>query len=295
MSENGAIYTVVGPDSSRAVFNDPTDPDFVGYLDSENGVTGLLDTADVRESYDDYVEGDGGVAGPSYLSRRTGTLQGIISPNAGIADVNVKEQKLKRASRALRGDGALYWTPTGRPALRLLVRRQGRLVIDGRLPKKFLLPLASTDAYVQAASESNLPITPGGGAGDAGFSSPISDPFGTVYNVAGQLLVTNAGTADAWPRFRIDGPITNPTVRNGTTGKQWTLTYNLAAGDFLIVDAKARTVLLSGTGNRYSAYAANFAGNVWWPLVPGANDVRLLAAAYSAGAQLTTYWRDTYE
>lgn len=40
-------YTFVGPSGARAVLNDPTDPDFVGYLDGEEAISGI-DSPEIR-------------------------------------------------------------------------------------------------------------------------------------------------------------------------------------------------------------------------------------------------------
>src|SRR3954454_6043897 len=109
-------YELIAADGSRAVVGNTdaamTDPDFCGILDPEAGITGLLDRAGVRESATDLTEADGATHGPFWLSRRSGTMQGLLF----VGDLNpvlvaAAESKLKRATRALRADGILRWTP----------------------------------------------------------------------------------------------------------------------------------------------------------------------------------------
>lgn len=75
--EQGAIYELVGPDGTRAVFNNRDDVDFVGWLTAPPSG---LDSPEVRESADLLVEADGGIHGAFYFGRRPFTLEGIIDP-----------------------------------------------------------------------------------------------------------------------------------------------------------------------------------------------------------------------
>jgi hypothetical protein len=297
MAEVGIAYVLTGPDGSRAVVGNcdaaKNDPDFVGFLDPENGITGLLDTADVRESASDLVQADGGIHGAFYLSRRSGTVQGLILPQSEMPAVNAAIAKLKRATRALRADGVLTWTPSGGVPLMLRYRRQQRVAITGRRPKAFQAALVSADAYNLSASELNQSVAAGGSTGELGIANPITNPITSPLNVAAQQFIVNAGDAPSWPRFRIDGPITNPEIINQTTGERIRLVYVLNAGEWLDVYPERGQVLLGGSGDRYSAY--DFSVSSWWQLQPGNNDVRLIAASYSAPAQLTVYWRHAFE
>lgn len=81
--EQGARYVLTGPDGTRAVLNDRSDPDFVGFLTAPPSG---FDSPDVRESADVVVEGDGGVHGRFYFGRRPWTLAGLIDPTPGPND-----------------------------------------------------------------------------------------------------------------------------------------------------------------------------------------------------------------
>jgi len=299
MAELGIAYVLTGPDGTRAVVGNcdaaSSDPDFVGFLDPTNGITGLVDAADVRESAAELVAADGGIHGPFFLGRRPGTIQGLIVPTSDLdpTTVNAAIQRLKRATRALRADGLLTWTPTGGSARMLRVRRQQRPSISGRRPKAFQVALVSTDPYALAVNEANIIITPGASAGELGIPNPITDPITSPLNVTAAQSVVNQGDAPTWPRFRIDGPITNPELLNNTTGLTIKLNYTLGSGEYLDVRPERGAILLGGTADRYSAL--NFAASTWWQLEPGANDVRLLAAAYSGAAQATVFWRHAWE
>lgn len=296
--ELAIAYALVGPDGTRIVLGNgapaTADPDWVGYLDPDNGITGLLDGADITENADDVVAGDGGVQGPNWRSRRSGTIQGVISPNAATTTMESYIQKLKRATAALRGDAMLTWTPTTDGITRRLrLRRQTRPSFAGRRPKTFQLVMASPDPLILSDTESNLVITPGAAAGEIGYPDPITDPITSPTGVTAQQTVSNLGDQGTWPRFRIYGPITNPTLLNFTTGERIDLTYTLLAGEWLDIYPATGQILLNGQADRYSAY--QFATSNWWKLQPGGNDVRLLASAYAAGAQAIIYWRHAWD
>lgn len=297
--ELSIAYALTGPDGTRVVIGngDPatTDPDWIGYLDPDNGIVGLLDGADVAENVDDIVAGDGSIQGPNWRTRRSGTIQGVISPNAAVATTELYIQRVKRASAALRADALLTWTPsTDGIRRRLRLRRQSKPAFAGRRPKTFQLSMTSPDALILSDVEQSLVITPDAGGGEVGYSDPEVDPFTSIANVAGQGLAVNLGDQKTWPRFRIYGPITNPTLLNNSTGERIDLTYTLLVGEFLDVYPERGVILLGGVADRYSAYG--FATSAWWQLGAAATtDIRLLASAFVAGAQVIVYWRHAWD
>jgi hypothetical protein len=293
------LYELIAPDGSRAVIGNTAaamaDPDWIGALNPDSGITGLLDTAGVRESTSDLVERDGATHGPFYLSRRSGTVEGLLLPSSmDLTAIATAESKLKRATRALRADGILRWTPPNDSAPRQIrFRRQDGPRVTGRRPKAFQATLVSTDVYALAADEQNIVITAGGAAAETGIAHPIIDPISTTLNATGQQFVVNEGDAPTWPRFRIDGPITNPQILNNTTGELLAFAYTVDTGEWLDVYPERGRILLNGTADRYSAL--DFAQSVWFQIQAGSNDVRLLASSFSSPAALTIYWHNAYE
>ncbi len=83
----------------------------------------------------------------------------------------------------------------------------------------------------------------------------------------------------------INGPVVDPFLENTATGEIVRLTGTLDAGDYLVVDSDARTVLLNGTASRYSWVSP---GSTWWQLEPGANSVRYGATSGSGTGTLTS-------
>lgn len=295
----GIPYELIAADATRVVFGNSdaasADADYIGTLDPASGIQGLLDTASVRESSSDLVERDGASHGSFWLSRRSGTITGLLRPDSlDTTIVANAESRLKQATRALREDTILRWTPPNASSPReLRVRRQDGPHVTGRRPKAWQVTLVSTDPYALASTEASVTITPGAAAGETGISSPITSPITTSLAVTGQQYVVNQGDAPTWPRFRIDGPILNPQILNNTTGKTVALSYNLGTGEWLDVYPERGAILLNGTADRYSAL--DFTNSSWWQAESGSNDVRLLATSYSGAALLTVYWKHAYE
>lgn len=252
MAELSIAYELIGPDGTRAVVGNSdaarADPDYVGSLDPENGITGLLDAPATRLQTTDLVEADGSTAGPGFATGRPGTMQGLLRPDAPeLAEAALS--KLKRATRALRSDGILRWTPSASSSPRMLrFRRQAGPTPSGRRPKAYQVSLWSGDPYALAASETSALLTPGAGAGELGIADPITDPLTSILNPAGSALVVNLGDAPTWPRFRVYGPITNPELVNYTAGgARIPLLIDVGPLEFIDVYPRLAVVLL---GNR---------------------------------------------
>jgi hypothetical protein len=113
-----------------------------------------------------------------------------------------------------------------------------------------------------------------------GKSFPWTFPFtfGGSGN-AGNANLVNLGNYNAPLTVEIHGPISQPRLRNETTGKEIFYNDTLAAGEWLEIDTKAHTVLLNGVANRYYRLGAT----QWWDLAPGINQVRFFGAT-STGA-----------
>lgn len=116
------------------------------------------------------------------------------------------------------------------------------------------------------------------------------------YDV-GKGIVTNAGTYDTWPRFKITGPITNPVITNSTAGQTIRFTVTLASGEYINVypDPLAPAAVLFGPSqlDRYSYYDRT--NSRWWQLEPGDNSLTYSASSISNGASILAYWRDAWD
>lgn len=292
--ENGTKYVLTRA-GIRATFNDATDPDHVGFLDAENGATGL-DGADMREVADEIVEGDGGIHGDDFwLGRRPHTFTGIIDANSGIAVVGERITRLRQIVNGARKKGSealIQWQTTNGVPVFLSSRAQQPLRIAGRLPKQFTIAFVSASPLILSADLHSSSVAAAAGS-VGGFTSPLTSPLTSGALPSGQVIVNNAGTEDTPPIYVITGPITNPVILNATTNEAMYLTYTLGAGEFLQIDTgELPSVMLNGTAARDSAF--DFLRSYWPKLIPGNNDIRLFATAFSAPASLRVDWRDAW-
>lgn len=207
-------YTLTGPDGTVVVFNDTSDPNYIGML---TDVTGL-DSPDVRESADDLVQMDGGIHGDFWYSRRPITLTGLILNPASATDRNNKSNRLSQATNAMRGDAILTWTPTGGTLQQIAVRRQQPLRITGAWQKQFLISLVAADpriysdalhtSTVSGIIATNLVPTPSFGSTIGAWSGAIAAPItggpSTLALGTNRMNVTtpsSAGLTGAWINF----------------------------------------------------------------------------------------------
>ena len=120
--------------------------------------------------------------------------------------------------------------------------------------------------------------------------------------VLGSRTVVNAGTIDAYPVFRIFGPVgvgaTPPdvtTIRNLTTEKDLVFTdLEVAAGDYVEVDTRRKTVFVNGLSSQSRYDKLTFPDSEWFTLVPGANELRFSPTTATGSAELLIRWRDAY-
>lgn len=254
-------------------------------------VEGLLGSPQIRTTDLTRVARDGMVAGRDYYSGRTVTL----TVNITAQDITVFGAAVAAFAEAFAAPAAdeapLSFTIPGvasSTAARLNVR-----------PRKMAIPLQTayhqgvgtaavelfaTDPliYSDAETSENIDLAqdPGGLEFDLVFDAVFGG--GGSYGVA---TLTNSGNALAPAQIRINGPVTNPTVRNVTTDQSLAFTATIASGDYLDVDTAARTVLLNGTADRYSYLTTP----QWWGLQPGTNEIRYFADITSASTTTVTF------
>jgi len=271
--ELGATYTLVGPDGTRAVLNDASDGDFIGYVTDMTG----LDSAEVRESADDRSMIDGGAHGRFLYGRRPLTISGVIAEST-VEDRNLKITRLLRSIDAMASDGAMSWTPTGGLPVSVTYRRQQAPRISGRVPKEFQVQLVSADPRIYAVTPSSQ-------------TAAVTVTSGT----AASLTCVNLGSAPAPPVITLTGPMTNPRVRNVPAGPTSVnagvlqLDATITAGQTVVIDASDGTIIRTTDGaNLYGKL--NFTASQWWSLEAGSNLVTVEGGTYGTGAAVTVGW-----
>ncbi len=119
-------------------------------------------------------------------------------------------------------------------------------------------------------------------AATTGRSYPRTFDYGYGGGTSNTKVVNNAGSFVTEPFLRLDGPLTNATITNATTGETLTITYTLGSGEYLEIDFRAKTVMLNGTASRYSAKSGT-----WWALKPGNNEIDFTVGSGSGSGTLT--------
>ena len=271
--ETGILYEIIASDGFRASFNDSTDRDFVGYVEEITG----LDGADVRDSSELIVEGDGGRNFNFYHGRRPITLTGPLNPSVFGLAANQNITRLLRATNAMRADAKLRWSATGGVPVEIAVRRSSSPRITGNRLKTYLVGLIAADPriYSQATNTASGALALSGGVA-----------------TGGPLSVTNAGSTPTRPTLTVSGPISNPTFTNITTGKALGLTTTIAAGGSVTVDFGARTIVNQAGTSIYSAL--NYTTSQWWDLPSGTNSLNVTGAWTVAGGTFSVGWKDAW-
>ncbi|MFJ5070257.1 hypothetical protein ACIQC7_27990 [Kitasatospora sp. NPDC088556] len=178
--------------------------------------------------------------------------------------------------------------------------RNGELLpqADGGSWTTYSVPLICPDPRRYGATRSAtvyLPASTGGLSWPVGW--PISWPATTV---TGDAVLPGAGTCATSPAITIYGPTSGPAlttpllVFTGPDGTISTLTYNdtIGAGDWLVIDCAARTVLYNGQATRRALLQVTGG----WPVIAasGASLMTFRAATYDATSRAQVIYRPAW-
>jgi hypothetical protein len=159
--------------------------------------------------------------------------------------------------------------------------RQRQLVLQ----KKILTGSGLVTLTAEAECVGTLDPTIMAGGTRAVFSADLlfADPFwyrtqeSETFSSAG-MTITHPGTIEATKMtIRLDGPLTDPRIRNTTRSPNAELRYTgtIAGGDYVTIDTDQFTAVLHSTGANVVGKVAN-SGSVWWmELLAGANVMTL--------------------
>lgn len=250
--------------------------------------SGWSDGAPIRLTTSDKEGADGGRSGPPLLGPRLISLKGkAIAPDR-ITMLAAKD-RLHTLAMGTRGAYPLVVAEahlTRRALVKPFAEPKAR---DGG-EKRF-----DYEINVRADDPLRYAVDPTTGAttlppdSQGGVTFPLTFPwtFGTPgVNTDTAMYLTNAGNTDVLPVLTINGPVVNPSVQNVTTNRITALGISLVASESLVLDFTAKTVLLNGTANRRRSLLPT---STWWPLVPGINEIRFRAAAYTTATASITY------
>lgn len=149
------------------------------------------------------------------------------------------------------------------------------------------------------AARDFLPSGTSGSAGSTSFFSPFMTLGNSKVLTGGDndppTTIVNAGDVEAWPVWKIVGPMVKLTARNDTTGTRFALTYNLAAGQTITITTNRPSVRGPGDANlsRYIDWF-NTSGTELWPLLDGPNDIFFQIDGAGAGTHVEMAFTPRY-
>jgi hypothetical protein len=241
----------------------------------------------VRLELSDRPQRDGSFDAPSFRSARVITLEGTA-----IAPDEVARERAKERLGAVLANGSRL-TPL--VVAERSVRRTAQVRLSSAIKIVDTTPV-SFDWSMQVTAPDPLrygdphTLTCGLPRPGPGIDFPVLFPVRFGEPSDGRIVLTNQGTATAWPLWTITGPCVRPVIRNPVTGERLEFSLTLVEGDLLSVDTAARTVIY----NQASRRAALVPGSRWFGVKPGATTVTFGAFDETASATLTASWHDAW-
>lgn len=132
-----------------------------------------------------------------------------------------------------------------------------------------------------------------GSDGTAGQMIILSPGAGLSINsvtVSGFATVENQGTAAAYPRIIVYGPVTDARLTLIETGEFMMINLDLADGEYIDLDFANHTAYLNGNASR-----RGYVSGAWFSLPPGLSSVAFNSPTYSATASAQIIWRDAWK
>jgi hypothetical protein len=182
----------------------------------------------------------------------------------------------------------------GYPDLRIVGRWRNRAIpadqgLQSGALARAVLQFYAPDPRLYAAVESVLTTGPGAST-SGGLAPPLTPPLTPSGSATGgQLQATNVGNTTTRPLLRVNGPVPGFDLLQLTTGRALRYRQAIAAGDFVVIDTDARSVLLNGVASRRSALSG-----AWWDLPPGTSDIRYLPTGLAEGSSFELRWRSAW-
>jgi hypothetical protein len=101
--------------------------------------------------------------------------------------------------------------------------------------------------------------------------------------------MTNDGSEETDPIFRINGAGSVFVLTNTTTGKTFTLTITLTSSEWVEINVKEKTVLKSDGSSVFSSLVGDF-----FSLIPGNNNLTFVVTGSDGSTSLRTTFRHAY-
>lgn len=252
-------------------------------------IDGLEDMPSLRVQDDSRGFQDGMFTGRDFLNGRSimFTLQ-VMNDSAGTMQTYLAQLKSNLVFQQA-GTGILQFKLPGRAVQRVSARvRRRALKVDPDYTfgkSMAVVELFCPDPRIYDDAAQGAVLTPGAGSGRT-----YNRVYPLLYNSAtgsssATATFTNAGNVTVFPTFTLTGSMVTPIINNVTTGQVVKVNYSLGAGDVMIIDPEARSVVLNGFPAR------NLIDNTsdWFGFPPGDTTVGIVASGTPTGTISVTY------
>lgn len=246
-----------------------------------------LGMADIRSSSFLFSGRDGGLVTDQFLGFRNIDITGkIVSPTR--EQHRIDRQTVENALPINEAipvyitlfDGSTYRIDCNVMKVTVEYNRRG-------YTSDFLIQLVAGDPLFYNTDGGELHTATVSRVTQGGYVTPYILPV-SWESGSSPTIVTNEGSALAYPVITLNDAAINPIITNQTTGESFALEITTVSGDELIIDMANRTVSLNG---------ANIIGNktsdsIWWALQVGDNSIVLDSDSGSDDVTADIVWRN---
>jgi len=233
---------------------------------------------------------DGAHDGPAPFEGRTVTISGTLLA-ATRSGLQVGLDRLSAILSAGTRRSALVVNETQRGASRqAMVRLGGPTLVDRKSTYQadWSLVLYAADPLRYSSIEHSLDLLPFLAGSGRTYNLIPNRRYGANTR-PGTGTAMNYGNTNTPPVITFTGPCTNPGIRI-VGGNQIQYMSTLVAGESVIIDCGARTVMLSGANRRRNLSAASR----WITLAPGANQLYHWVDNIDKTGSAHVTWRDAW-
>lgn len=276
-----------------------------------NGQQVMVDRAEGFEGFEsrtsdsDQPRGDGGIRGLDYVAPRTIGFELVLAETTD-TDYETRWQTVRASFTPSRSaDIPLTFKRPGQPERFVncrpvqLVRAEGYRRFNQIGFPPVVLRAVDPRIYSTEEHQGNASVYAGAAGGlDYSITQFPADFSGGVQN---ELVVENAGAADAYPLIRFYGPVvgtcTGVTLTNTTTGQVLTVNTTITTGQILTADMEAavtgadRLVISLSGSSRYGSWQLPRAP---FALAAGSNTLRFQVTGTSTDMICNITHRDTW-
>ncbi len=155
---------------------------------------------------------------------------------------------------------------------------------------KYLIEAVAPDYRFFSQTLTSQSTAPTISSGGVSLPTELPMDFSNVTGVP-YLTLTNNGDEPTPPIFTIDGPGTNFTIQNITSGGIFQLNTSITATDQIVVDVANQTIILNGTTNIYGVKTGNL-----WDIPSGTSELNFAPQTGSdTNTLLTVEYRSAYK